>query len=503
MRRKLKIIVSCIITLSLTVCILSYLSDLMERKASDVKYKDFFEQEEDFDVLFMGSSHVINGVFPMELWNDYGIVSYNWGGHGNHLATTYWVMENALEYTNPKVMVIDCSLLSSDTKCSDTFSNVHLSLDAFPLSMTKIKSIWDLLDDPAMDRAIETGAIPVGDEPRTKIGLLWNYSVYHSRWAELGQSDFILDQAFEKGAESRIAVTRGKLNKIPSDQKMDPGSSGEQYLRKMIEDCQERDIEVLLTYLPFQATENEQMEANYVYDIAEEYGVDYINFLDMDLINYQTDLYDAISHVNPSGARKITDYLGKYLVSNYDISDQRNNADYSFWHDDYEEYLEMKDRNIACCDSITGYLMLLCMDNVDITMDIRDKDILNNDWMMELFGNLGINTNELTENTDFIIIRNGFDDVVIINNLRKDGGSIVTEAGEVCIYHDTDGSYHDGEPGYFELYIDGNACLTGNMNDDTDLQINVTRGGSVVDTVNFIYNVIPENGFIDTTAANR
>lgn len=502
MKSKLKIVAGCIITVSLTVCILSYLSNLAERKDSDMKYKDFFEQEADFDVLFMGTSHVINGVFPMELWNDYGIVSYNWGGHANHMATTYWVMENALEYTKPKVMVIDCSLLSSDTKCSETFSNVHLSLDTFPLSVTKVKSIWDLLDDPAMDEAIEKGTVPINGEPRTKIGLLWNYSVFHSRWTELGQSDFEPIPTYEKGAESRIAVTRGNLNKIPSNQKITPGTTGEQYLRKMIEDCQDRGIEVLLTYLPLEATESEQMEANYVYDIAEEYGVDYINFLDLDLINYQTDLYDA-SHVNPSGARKATDYIGQYLVSNYDISDQRNNEDYSFWHEDYEEYEEMKNQNIAGSNTITRYLMLLSGDNIGITMDVRDKDMFNSDWMTELLGNLGINTDELTENTDFIIIGNGCEDAVIINDLREDGASVVTELGEVCIYFDTDGRYHDGELGYFGLYIDGNECLTGNMNDDTNLQIKVTRGDSVVDTVKFVYNVIPESESIDTVAANR
>lgn len=503
MRSKLRTIVSCIITISLTICILSHLTDLMERKASDVKYKDFFEQEEDFDVLFMGTSHVINGVFPMELWNDYGIVSYNLGGHGNRMATIYWVMENALEYTNPKVIVIDCALLSTNTKSPDTFSNIHLSLDAFPLSITKIKAVWDLLDDPAMDEAIATGAIPVGDEKRTRIGLLWNYSVYHSRWTEIGQPDFVLDQDHEKGAESRIAITRGVLDKIPSEQKMDSGTVSEYYLRKMIEDCQDRGIEILLTFLPYSAIESEQMEANYVYDIAEEYGVNYINFLDMDLINYQTDQYDAVSHLNTSGARKVTDYLGEYLISNYDLSDQRNNENYSFWYKDYEEYDAMKNELIVGCSDIAEYLMLLSGDNVDAVLDVRNKDIFDNVWAMELLDNLGINTNQLTEDTDFIIIKHGGEDAVVINGLREDGASIATELGEVSIYYDIDGSYHDGELGHFELYIDGNECLAGNMNDGTDLQINVTRGESVIDTVKFVYTFDPENANIVTSAANR
>ena len=77
MRRKIEKAISCIITVCLTVCFLSYLTDLMESKASEIKYADFFDQDEDFDVLFMGTSHAVLGVFPMELWNDYGIISYN------------------------------------------------------------------------------------------------------------------------------------------------------------------------------------------------------------------------------------------------------------------------------------------------------------------------------------------------------------------------------------------------------------------------------------------
>lgn len=503
MQRKFKIAISCVITMCLTVCFLYNLTNLMERKTSKEKYADFYEQKEDFDVLFMGTSHVVNGVFPMELWNDYGIISYNFGGHGQPMATTYWVMENALEYTNPTIIVIDCHFLSRNIKCPENFSIIHESFDSFPFSTTKVRAIRDLLDDPVWDEQMANDTAYKNQEQRTKIGLLWNYSVYHSRWTELWQPDFEFSRSYEKGAESRIKVTRGNLNKISSEQKMAPGAIDEQYLRKMIEDCQDRGIEVLLTYLPFPASEEEQMEANYIYDISEEYGVDYINFLDMDLINYQTDLYDEASHLNPSGARKVTEYLGEYLISNYDISDQRNNEDYSFWYEDYEEYNEMKNQNIVGSSNIAEYLMLLAGDNVDITIDIRNKDIFNDAWMVELFGNLGINTNELVEDTDFIIIRNSGGDAVVINDLREDGQETFTELGKVQIIYDTDGSYHGGEHGCYSLYIDGNECMAGNMDDDTGLQINVVRGDEVVDIVKFVYTDDPESMDVIISAPNR
>ena len=60
----------------LLVLILVRISGLVERKSAYQKNGDFMEQSEDLDVLFLGTSHVINGVFPMELWKEYGITSY-------------------------------------------------------------------------------------------------------------------------------------------------------------------------------------------------------------------------------------------------------------------------------------------------------------------------------------------------------------------------------------------------------------------------------------------
>lgn len=500
MRNSIKRILSCIITICLTVALLGKLTDLMERKSSDEKYADFFENPE-CEVFFMGTSHVINGVFPMELWDDYGIVSYNFGGHSNQMATTYWTMENALDYATPKVVVIDCFSFSSNWKCSDKFSFLHQSFDAFPTSITKIKAIWDLLDDPYLEEAIANGKTRKSDEPRTKIGLLWDYSVYHSRWKELSQNDFEPKKNLEKGAESRIGVVRGKLEKIDPSEKTGLGTVGEEYLRKAIEDCKDRGIEVLLTYLPFPANEQQQREANYIYDLAKEYDVNYINFLDMELINYQTDCYDENHHLNPSGARKVTDYLGKYLVENYDIKDNRGNSDYDFWYEDYREYENLKDSNLCKQTSIVNYLMLLSNEKADIVLDIRNKDLFKNAWIMDLLANIGVNTNQLNENTDFIIVKknNNSRSVVILDNFRENGCVADTDIGKVQLLYDTEGE----QQGHFELCVDGNRYMEGNAKDDTSLQVTVTRDGKVSDRVRFIYTVNPETTIVNVSETKR
>ena len=396
--RKLKIACSCTITMCLLVISLKYLTDLLELKGSDVKLLPFLEQTEDFDVLFMGSSHVILSIFPMELWNDYGIVSYNMGGHGDRIPTTYWVLENALELTTPRLVVIDCLYLNAEMKTNDIFSSTHRAFDAFPLNMTKLSAIHDLLDDPVMDQMMQDGTARELRE-RTWMELSWNYCIYHTRWNELSVSDFTIQCSKTKGAELKTVISMpNEYQKISAESKLEGETTGIQYLRKMIEDCQSRGIDVLLTYMPFPASEVDQMDANRVYDIAAEYGVNYLNFLDMDIVDYNTDCYDADSHLNPSGGQKVTEYVGQYITEHYDIPDQRNNPAYSQWYEDYKEYSTYKIDLLKGQESLDLYLMLLADKNYDVEIEIYNPLIWENEYYVKLLKNLGIDRETVTEN---------------------------------------------------------------------------------------------------------
>ena len=58
--------------------------------------------------------------------------------------------------------------------------------------------------------------------------------------------------------------------------------------------------------------------------------------------DYLTDCYDDSSHLNPSGAKKVTAYLGNYMMSHYEIPDRRNDPAYAKWHDDLVRYTTYK-----------------------------------------------------------------------------------------------------------------------------------------------------------------
>lgn len=443
MKRKIQKIISCIIVVCLTVGLLSLLSHLTERKDSQEKYRDFFEQEEDFDVLFFGSSHMMNAVYPMELWSDYGIVSYNMGGHASTLCLCYWMIQNALDYTTPEVVVIDCMGLSMDYLINNNFNYMHQSFDAFPLTKTKIQAVYDLVGDS------KEGA---NDAESRQAELLWNFSTYHSRWSELEASDFSINASVEKGAQMRIGVaTPDEMPYVSPDDKYEGSDLGKEYLIRAIEDCQARGIEVLLVYVPFPANEKRLLEVNAVYDIAEEYNVNYINFFDGNTVNLDTDCYDSNSHLNPSGAHKVTSYLGSYLKEHYGIADHRDDPDYAFWHDDYEAYYQFKLEQFISRTNAYHSLMMLSDDDYSFIMEVNRFDLENNSKYISLMQNLGIDPERITEEYSYVISDRASGTFQYISRAELETGAVETSLGTLSL------ESNDSE---YTILLNGEACGT-------------------------------------------
>lgn len=312
----LKAIVFCALTLGMAAGV----SRLVERKESIEKMKPFLDHAGEYDMLFLGDSIMNTGVFPMEMWEKYGITGYNIASYGNTLPISYWALQNALDYADPKLVVLDVQGTSKTYKLSGNSSDVHTAFDCYPISRTKIAALDDLMDDPY---AVDDSGVAYAD---MKWEYLFTLGKYHSRWSELTSEDIHPIYNREKGAKSVMAVADAQdYDLIDEDRATEEnGQWGFVYLRRIIENCQKRGIDVLLVHLPYPASEEQQMDANAVYYIAEEYGVDYIDFVSMDQVaDYATDCFDAHEHLNPSGARKVSDYLGRYISEHYDIADHR------------------------------------------------------------------------------------------------------------------------------------------------------------------------------------
>ena len=370
----IKALVFCLIL----VCMINVASGIMERKTAIVRIGALFEDDADVDVLFFGTSHVRFALLPMELWNSYGITSHDIGGSFATQPVNYWSLVNVLDYVEPELVVIDCYKIAEERRISST-RHMHEHLDAIPMSVNKLSMICDLMDNW-----------------NDRLQFIWKFSLYHNRWSELTSDDFqnkeyhIDELAKGSTAYGNILSIPETYTKLDKSEKLENTDTlGVEYLRKSIEECQSRGIDVLLIYLPFPANEEQQREANTVYDIANEYGVKYINFLDMDLVNYDTDCRDVNSHLNLSGAYKVTDYVGGYIMENYDITDHREDTAYASWNNDYESYTRSKIDTIKELTGLETYLISLADDNLSSCIYIDEKAVVfHNEVMTALIGNL-------------------------------------------------------------------------------------------------------------------
>lgn len=338
MKKTLIHIVDMLLFVFLLVCILSGLSHVMLRKETLIRFGGFLENPKDYDVLFVGDSHTVNGIYPMELWNTYGLTSYNLSGIGNTIPVTYWITRLALEKATPKVVVIGIKDLGYEHKLTASSGDLHTALDCFPLTKTKADAVWDLTDDP----------YAVDDDGNSfmemRLEYLFPLIKYHSRWPDVTLGDFEPTESIQKGGTMVVGLAVPDEYEITEDIGEEDDGYGYQYLRRTIELCQSKNIDVILVNTPYPSPYENQISEGIAYYIAQEYGIPSLDFVYMDyVVDYNTDMYDSFSHLNPSGARKVTDYLGRYLTDHYSLADHRNEPDVaSKWNNEYLQYDQYK-----------------------------------------------------------------------------------------------------------------------------------------------------------------
>ena len=386
MNKTIKSALTSLLFLTLLVSLLAGTGYLLEYKESREKTIPFFERAEQFDVLFFGDSHAFGAIYPMELWEDYGIASYNLANYNLTIPASYWMMRLALLSCNPKVVVLDVNQIWEQAKLCESSGDLHIGLDGFPLSRVKLEAIFDLMDDPLL---IDSN----GDRYKDlRLEFIFPFIKYHSRWNDLSMRDIHPNYNQELGGARYIDLASPDEYEITASTADEQGF-GFVYLRRFIEHCQDQGIRVLLTNLPYPCPNNneEQLYTNAVLYTAEEYGIEYIDFVYMDqIVDYSTDCYDPASHLNPSGAWKITDFIGQRLSEAYDLPDHRGEAAYASWDSDFAAYRSLKLQSIREEADPYNFLMLLADPSFSAILLLPENSAVYTDALaMQLVQNAG------------------------------------------------------------------------------------------------------------------
>lgn len=294
-----------------------------------VKYSDgiygatkFYEIDNNtLDVLFLGSSHAFQNFNTGTLWDEYGMASYILGGSIQPMWNTYYYLKEALKTQKPKVIVLEgyLTIFNGDYMDDSTIIKNNYGLK------------WSL---------DKVNAIKISSPEEKWPEFILEYTQYHTRYTELSDADFLPNQNYRlyddwKGFGCNMSTM--PLESIDIGGVTDKASLSEKtekYYRMILELANSEDIPLIVAISPYAGISVEDQQIyNTVGDIAEEYGVPFINFnlyLNEMGLDYTTDAAD-VAHLNYRGNQKFSSYFGNYLKENYDIPDRRKDSEYDSW----------------------------------------------------------------------------------------------------------------------------------------------------------------------------
>lgn len=332
---KKKAIIAVCVAMALVLTSLFFLQKLlMPKYMGDIKegalISEYYDEEKDFDVVFIGDCEVYENFVPAVLWENYGINSYIRGSAQQLIWQSYYLMEETLKYEKPDVIVFNILALQYNEPQKEAYN--RMTIDGMKWSKSKVGSI---------------NASMLNSE--SFIEYVFPILRYHSRISELEQEDFKYlmkkEHVGDNGYYMQVGVT--PVDYIPDPKILGDYNFGENayaYMDKITQLCKDNDVELVMIKAPslFPAWYDEwevQME-----DYALKNDLKYINFLectDEMGLDFQTDTYDAGLHLNLDGARKLTDYFGKYLVENCGLEDRRGEEHLSqVWDEKLKIYYE-------------------------------------------------------------------------------------------------------------------------------------------------------------------
>lgn len=318
-----KTVLRSVITVIIVCTSLFLLQKLLQPKYMDGVVEgrliaEYYEEEKDHDVIFVGDCEVYENFSPKVLWEEYGINSFIRGSAQQLIWQSYYLLEDTLRYEKPDVVVFNILSMMYDEPQKEAYN--RMTIDGMKWSSSKVKAIQASMT-----------------EREEFLDYVFPILRYHSRWSELENTDFKYmfdtEKVSHNGYYMRVDVRPAENipePKILADYQF--GENSYYYLDKITDLCKKNDIELILikapSLYPHWYEEWEVQMENY----AKENGLRYINFLENleeTGVDFSVDTYDAGLHMNLSGAEKITRYLGNVLSEEVGLEDRRNDIELS------------------------------------------------------------------------------------------------------------------------------------------------------------------------------
>ena len=273
---------------------------------------EYYDEEHDHDVVFIGDCEVYENFTPALLWEEYGINSYIRGSAQQLIWQSYYLLEETLKYETPDVVIFNILSMKYNVPQNEAYN--RMTLDGMKWSSSKVNSVKaSMMEDEKF------------------LDYVFPILRYHTRITELNKDDFkylfYKDKVTFNGYYMR--VDEKPAENVPKGRPLADYSFGDiayEYLDKMTALCKEKGVQLILVKAPsLYPYWYDQWEVQ-MEEYAAKNELVYINFLELIEecgLDFSTDTYDGGLHLNLSGAKKATKWLGEFLSTEVGLESRR------------------------------------------------------------------------------------------------------------------------------------------------------------------------------------
>lgn len=307
-------LIMCFLTLALTVGIIYKLGIIVRPTDTDDALNTintFHDMPENtFEVIGYGSSHIQRGLNVMEMYEKHGIGAYNYGCNWQHINTTELFFKDSLLTQSPKVVLIETFLVN------DLLQNVNINGEIY---YTK-----GIAEFEGKQKYLKQC---FGNVKERYLSYYMPLCAFHDNWVNLQENNFLAsaDNTNFYATMGYVYTTNVTPVTISDPSTFEQAELSEQaisVLDEIVNICKENNIEIIFYTAPWQGT---YAYSDAIKAYARENGCVYFNlfeYLDYIGIDCETDFCDE-AHLNDSGAIKVADFLGEYIINHYDVTDFR------------------------------------------------------------------------------------------------------------------------------------------------------------------------------------
>ena len=263
-------------------------------------YELLGEKKDTIDVIFLGDSLIYSSVSPMEIWNNYGYTSFDCTEAAQVMKDSHNYLKFAIKNQHPKIVIMEASVIFRDPT-NQNFKNKAANFFKQLVPIAKYHDNWKKYADMKSKRE-------------------WiNYS---------------------KGYKYITNIKESKIKNymIYSEEYYEIPVQNNSYLKEIIDLCNKNNIKLVLVSFPSQNSWNYEKH-NTTLKVANENNIE---FIDLNLTNlnidWKTDTKDRGKHLNYLGAKKVSNYIGKYLKDTNLLIDHRDDINYESWYKALKKY---------------------------------------------------------------------------------------------------------------------------------------------------------------------